>query len=434
MKFSRRSFLKGLAGTSIALPFFESVAHAATSPKRFITVFTPNGLPKPEWRPVGTETNFTLGNILKPLEPHRAYLNIIDGLDNRAANCGGHDTSSLSLFTGSSVQSISPAVNRGLSIDQAIANAIGAGTKVQSVQLGVKSGEISGRYISFSGPGVALPAQNDPMRTYMRLFGGGVGGNPEADAALLRIRKRRQAVMDGAMSEIASLKTRLSSGDKQKLDAHLEAIRAVEKGLDAPGQTLVCAAPGAPPTLDPRANANFPAILDLQTKLLVLAMRCDITRVASLQWSESTGMIPFTWLGINTEAHELSHRCGIDADYVKICTWYSTKFGELLTQLRDPAFVDGNGKNLLDQTAVVWVNELSACTHDNLDMPVVLAGKAGVDLKTNRFLDYARSTGCRDDSGTLNQLYVSLLNMYGVAQNQFGDASIPAGPLPRLVV
>jgi len=438
MSFSRRNFLRSVAGATIALPFLESLSVAAvSSAKRFVALSTFNGVPKTAWRPTGGETGFTLGSILQPLEAHRDYLTILDGLDNRAANCGGHDTSTVSLLTGRPVASVQPAVSSGISIDQLIANTISTGTRVKSVQLGVRSGPSSGRYISFAGAGVTLPAENDPLAVYTRVFGGGVNGvDPATVAALKLLRQRRQAVLDGAKDEIDALKKRISSADKQRLDSHLESIREVERALDSESAPVTCTDPGKPGSLDIFLNANFPTILDLQTKLLVYALRCDLTRVASLMWSESTGAIPFTWLGIATEAHELSHRCGIDPDYVKVCTWYSTKFADLLKQLRDPLFVDSAGKTILDNTMVMWVNELSSCVHDATDIPVVLAGKGGNPAwKTNRFIDYGTTNGCPNygAGAPLNALYVSMANLMGNNITTFGDPSYGSGPLSKLV-
>ena len=50
----------------------------------------------------------------------------------------------------------------------------------------------------------------------------------------------------------------------------------------------------------------------MQMDLLVMALACDITRVASLQWSRSVSQMRFTWLPspIAEGHHDLSHRAG----------------------------------------------------------------------------------------------------------------------------
>ena len=42
--------------------------------------------------------------------------------------------------------------------------------------------------------------------------------------------------------------------------------------------------------------------------LLAMALACDLTRVASLQWRSS--MTAFTWVNVNAEHHVLSHQTG----------------------------------------------------------------------------------------------------------------------------
>jgi hypothetical protein len=57
--------------------------------------------------------------------------------------------------------------------------------------------------------------------------------------------------------------------------------------------------------------------------------------------------------------------------------------------------------------------------HDNMKVPVVLAGGMGGALKTGRSLDYV-SDG--DDNRKLCSLYLSLMDRMGVKLGHFGDA------------
>ena len=93
---SRRALLRGAGGIALGLPFLDvmaprvSLAQAST-PKRFVVVFTANGMIKDQWQPGGGETDFTFSPILSPLEAHRNNLLIMRGLNNEAsfaALCG----------------------------------------------------------------------------------------------------------------------------------------------------------------------------------------------------------------------------------------------------------------------------------------------------------------------------------------------------------
>src|SRR5262245_51047865 len=88
-RMSRRTVLRGAGGVALALPWLE--AQAAAPPRRLITFFSPNGTIRPTWLPTGTETDFVLSPILKPLEPYQKDIVVIDGLDNGAVRTGTGD-------------------------------------------------------------------------------------------------------------------------------------------------------------------------------------------------------------------------------------------------------------------------------------------------------------------------------------------------------
>ena len=101
---SRRRFLRGL-GASIALPAFASLAPlpllgagaasagklavtATGAPLRTAFVFFPNGAIPSAWWPKEEGTSFELSPTLAPLTAHRQALQVLGGLDHRAAEPG----------------------------------------------------------------------------------------------------------------------------------------------------------------------------------------------------------------------------------------------------------------------------------------------------------------------------------------------------------
>src|SRR5215467_3881760 len=88
---SRRTFLQG-AGTTLALPFLESMipamtAHAATnSGTRLAFVYVPHGAIMDKWMPKTEAADFEFTPILTPREPLRLYVNVISGLHHKAAD------------------------------------------------------------------------------------------------------------------------------------------------------------------------------------------------------------------------------------------------------------------------------------------------------------------------------------------------------------
>jgi hypothetical protein len=229
------------------------------------------------------------------------------------------------------------------------------------------------------------------------------------------------------MQSYSRLGPRLGADDKAKLDAHLANVRDLEVRLAASG--AVCTLPTAPAAIDYKANANFPAVGKLQMDLLVAALACDLTRVGTIQWEQSVGNVRFTWVdpAITRGHHDMSHDGDSLTDTLEQLTqinaWYAQQLNYLLGAL--DAAKDPDGSSMLDNTLVIWVNELSrGNVHSHDKMPYVLAGGAGGALRTGRFLTY------KGDSHS--NLLVSCMNAMGVPGTRFGDPAFCTGPLANL--
>jgi hypothetical protein len=57
--------------------------------------------------------------------------------------------------------------------------------------------------------------------------------------------------------------------------------------------------------------------------------------------------------------------------------------------------------------------------HDNLRLPLVLAGGLGGTLQTGRSLNYLKDS---EDNRKMCSLYLSLMDRFGVKLEQFGDS------------
>ena len=173
-------------------------------------------------------------------------------------------------------------------------------------------------------------------------------------------------------------------------------------------------------------NDAFPAIGAHQRDLLVTALACGRTQVASQQWSRSVSQTRFTWLGIQESHHDLSHRPDDDLDaqdkLLRINNWYAGQFAALIAALK--AVPEGSG-TLFDNCLLLWCNELGrGNTHSRDNAPFVLAGSAGGALRTGRYLEYADVPH--------NDLLVSILNVMGVPDTVFGKPEWCSGPLTDL--
>ena len=157
-----------------------------------------------------------------------------------------------------------------------------------------------------------------------------------------------------------------------------------------------------------------------------MSLACDLTRVASIQWSTSVSNKVFSWLGISEGHHDLSHEGDTNGDaqskLIQINTWYAEQFAYLVAALK--AVPEGDG-TMLDNTVILWCNELGIGNlHSRTDVPYVLAGGCGGYFKTGRHLQY--------DGENHNNLMVSLCNAMDVNVSTFGNPAYCTGPLSKL--
>jgi hypothetical protein len=453
--------IRGAGSIAIALPWLEimSPRRAQAAPpagpaRRFVGIFQPGGTVRSKYTPSGTETDFTLGPILKPLEPMQDRLLVLDGLDMDSAIGEQHQSGIVALLTGTPQKNQGSGYAAGPSIDQVIATRISAGKKPRaSIQLAVRwaTGRSKGRLspinvLSFEDNATfnPIPPRLDPGQIFNDLFGSAVptpGGDAAAEARL----NRKRSILDHVDKRYQALATRLGMADRQKLEQHLTKLREIERALGAPGSgpmpmpPAACQAPGRVDTSDynPRSGLNsddtgsivdartdeaIPKIGKYLTDMLVTALACDLTAVATLQWSDTEAKHTLPWLGLKDHHHFYQHDGGFrPAECEKICTWYSQQHLYLLQQMQA---VDMGGHSLLDESVVFFGNELQdPPAHGKTNMPFLLAGGGG-GLRTGRWLKY----GGRSH----NDLLVSVLNLFGDPRQRFGDPRYCTGPVDNL--
>lgn len=441
-RLSRRTLLKGALGAAVGLPLLEAMMPSASAegfPKRFLVFFTGLGTVRADWEPVGTESSFTLGKVLSPLAPYQDKLLVLSGIDMESAYHGPgdpHQQGIAQALTATELQegdlfpyACNPSKfvgwGGGMSIDQMIAIAVGQSTRFPSLELGVQVqlSNVSSR-ISYAGPGLPVPPEDDPWKVADRLF-----SELSTDPTLLAARrKKRHRVLDLVKDDYDALTKKLGAGDRQRLESHLDAVSEIERRLDAPGGVLggSCAIPDLGAPIDIYANDLYPAIGKLQLDLLAMALACDLTRVGSIQWTTvQTGKI-FSWLGHTTPHHTLSHSGDTDTvsqgQLADIGHWHAEQLAYLCGKL--DAIPEGGG-SMLDNTVILWCTDIAAGnTHARRDMPYVLVGGAGGALSTGRYLQYSGAYH--------NDLLVSLAQAMDVDIGSFGNPAYCTGPLSGL--
>ncbi len=442
---SRRALLRGLGASALALPFvpiLNASGETAGGP-RLVLLFSANGTVYSHWKPEGTGSDFTCppGSILESFEDvlpsGRKVKEMVLVLDGIRMRLGGpadpHQQGFVSMWTGCAVRPGNFTGGSGQqagwaggpSVDQVIAASLDPTIPYKSLEFGVQSDAGWGHRVEsrmcYAGADQPITPESDPYAMFERLFAS--IGNPADPEALRRI-AQKQSVIDSVMGDLTGLAGKVAAADKQKIDAHLQAVRELEKRLDAEVSGL-CEVPTLRGGIDVNANDNFAVVAGLQRQLLVAALQCGLTRVASLQWATAVSQHIFSWLPgfgdtLADRHHEMSHNG--DARLVDVNRWYGDEFTELLKAL--DAVPEGDG-TMLDNTIVVWGNELATGYHTTHRVPFVIGGGAAGYLNPGRYLDYG------DVSNT--RLLVSILHAMGLTDMQtFGNLDDGSGPLPDL--
>ncbi|MEM1417735.1 MAG: DUF1552 domain-containing protein [Myxococcota bacterium] len=471
-RFSRRRFLMSAGGAALGVPLLDVLkprgaglgrAQATTPDRRLIVFFTCNGYDKSRFHPLGnwnTPLNaerLPEGQALSAVRDYADRMLVLRGVhtvprgyyDDPAPGCE-HDKGMGSKLT---AQPLDPDTYfpMGESVDQLIARRINPGGRAPlTLMVGPYDERVNGM-ISSRGPNAPVFGENNPWTAYQRITGlvGDEGG-------MDRVLRRRESVLDVVGDDLEELRALpMSARDRMKLETHVESVRQLELDLVATGLCGDRSLQAELELIDPAnvvSEAYFKQMGRLQTEVLALAMRCGGQRVATLQWGSGARGPIFRWDGMEHEYnhHKISHGNTRDDDsgapllgaldmMHQIDSWYAQRFADLLDVLDDAD--EGEHGSVLDQSAVLWINELSdGAVHDYKDLPVVLAGSAGGRLTTGRYLKMTRLEDVKsaDDSGGCNKLLNTLINVMTMSgpgdarTTDFGWEGAPPGEFREL--
>lgn len=451
-RLSRRHWLRAAAGGALALPLLndfyaprDARAQAMASPKRLIICFSPNGTIPEAWVPTGSGADFKLGEILQPLERHRQDLVVVDNLTAQAAiHSPGGDAHGLgvgTLLTGIEVlagDTFAAGMGGpgsgwpgGISVDQFVADQIGGTTKFASLQYTTKRmvGNIWSR-LSYRGAGQPVTPMDSPSDAFDFVFGADVVDASER----ARLKQQRRSIIDNSLTELQALSGQLSRVDFDKVQGHIAALRDIEARLDIESVGSCVRPPkssiGASKEpiyytsiekTEPENDLDIPDRHVAIRQMLVAALACDLTRVASIILAPSRSPVAMSWLDIQESHHVLSHDQNIPK-LLKINQFYASEVAKLIDDLK--ATPEGDG-TLFDHTLIVWCNELGLGwnhTHDHI--PFLLAGSVGGYFKTGQVIDA--------QGAAHNDLLVSIIQAMGIDATTFGNPAYCSGAIPGL--
>jgi hypothetical protein len=264
----------------------------------------------------------------------------------------------------------------------------------------------------------------------------------------------RKVLFNQLNVELSAMQTRMCTEDRTRLQGIQQAWNELDQQLAAAKAAAAsCTPPGAV-----SGAVDFPTAAKLQMDLLALALQCDLTRIATLQFSTATSNVTHSWIDpTDTGTHHQHSHSGpgwigqlgpdlyntatynppgipsYDAQLAPIDLWYTNQIAYLAQKLN--GIQTASGASLLAQSVICWGTELDMGNYHNHDnTPFVLIGGGGGKLKTGQLVQFPLNLGnnAGNNPPTANRfhndLLITLAQVMGVNLSTFGSVS---GPQPN---
>ena len=417
-RLTRRRFLRG-AGVLLALPLLngmtEKSARAAglARPQRMLLISNNLGvLPKPFF-PQETGRDYALSPYLAPLAEFRSDFTVFSGLSHPGV-VGGHSTEN--CFLTAARGPTKSGFRNQISLDQLAAEKLGPVTRFPTLNLGVNIDKAN-RSLAWTRDGVLLPAEDSAPTLFQKMF---VQGDAAAVQRQLKKLEERGSILDTLLDDTKQFSRNLGRDDQSRLDQYLTSVREMEERLQTAREWELRPKPTTTqtPHTDIQDHKLFFEKFDLMLSMALLALESDSTRIVTLMVDAFA--TPAFKLGDNqnttTDYHNLSHHGQAD-DKVKQLEEADRRQMALMQKvLRNLAEKPDGDARLLDRTMILFGSNMGdSNTHDNTNLPILLAGGG---FRHGRHLAFKR-----DNNTPLCNLFVTMLQNIGLEADAFGSST-----------
>jgi hypothetical protein len=416
-----------LGGTAIAvgLPFLDNflddngtalAASGGALPTCFGTWFWGLGFNPGQWEPKTAGEFNEFGPELAALDPLRKKINVFSGmkvhLDGKPNT--PHMAGVLGLTTGA-VLGTAP------SLDQLIADVIGARTRFRSIEVactGNPSHSVSRRSAT-----VLNPAEVSPLALYSKIFGKDFKDPNAAEFTPDTQTMVRLSVLSAVTNERQAFIKELGASDQARLDQYFTSLRELEQKLalelEKPAPLEACSIPGEVAVSPVGTEIGVVTTNHtLFSGLLAHALACGQTRVINLAYANANSSVRKPG-GLQTH-HEFTHEepvdpvTGVQTEMTEFYHQLVASFAEFLTTLDG---IREGDRTLLDRTVIYATSDTGyAKTHSQENIPILTAGSASGRIKTGI---HVRASG---DPGT--RVGLTIQQALGVPVDKWGFESM----------
>lgn len=414
----RRDLIKLTSASfaAVQLPLHLTLARSAIAqasgsrPKRVMFVFTPHGggpsWDQPNlWQPNYSNGNLSLNEFSRPLESVKDRLLFIDGMSmyNNPFNIGdGHKQGNRKAMT----------ANGNDSLDIVIGDHFRNETPFGSVQMGVMPNRFDHHDTPAYRNGQQVPFWDNPNALYNQLFSAGnsnsASGNSDAN------------VLSNTAKELASLQRALGQMERERLEAHADALSQLEQRLNSMASQN-CQNPdvdfsGVPN--DPNAEYAIDNISRAMQQIAAQALACDLTRSVHFLFGHEANGIRLP--GFSAYDHDASHN-DLNGEWKRYRIYWAEQLRNLITTMANTS--DG-GDSVLDNTLLMHYSEIGhSNSHDFNRVPFMLAGGKAFGLQTGKKVTYNYNGNYAPNGEPHSHLLATIGQRMGLNMTRFGDGA-----------
>lgn len=442
---SRRTFLRGIGGTALSLPFLESLTLGAPNStnvaQRLAFYYVPIGVVRRGFFPGEKDAiipKFTSSQIeierdveipvglhelpitptMEPLQRVQDKVTLITNLDRTFqqgtdvhAQCASCYLSSAPPF---SIKRSAWPLDRTL--DHLVADKVGAKTPFRTLEFSCNSHKDNKESIYFDniswyGTGHLAPSIRDPRKMYRRLF-----GTQEVD--------QFRNITDLVLEDAKSMQKQLGVRDRDKFGEYFESIRSIEQQMD---KLEAMKTELAKVKLDEPPEAHLPRgeYIRLMGDLMVVALQTGLTNVATFMVGPERWDTPYMYESLFDKPmshHQMSHnQHKFLEQLMQVDRFHMEQFVYLVEKMDN--IKEADGSTLLDNTIFTYGSGLGdGATHQYTDLPTIVAGSGGGHLITGKHLNMP-------DGTPLANLWLTQANLMGLDLPRFADSTGPLGQI-----